>query len=94
MIMCIGEDDFRDVLRAVLGIVDLWDDLGVALGLKISELNAIKRDESTSKARMKAVLLAWLQGRGLDPSWQTLCKALRDELVGRTDLAEHIETLL
>ena len=86
-----GEDDFRDVFRSVLDILHMWEDLGMALGLKMAELSVIEEDKSTSKARMKAVLLAWLQGRGLDPSWQTLCNALRDELVDRTDLADKIE---
>ena len=90
-IIFIGEDDFRDVFRSVLDILQLWEDLGMALGLKVAELSVIEEDKSTSKARMKAVLLAWLQGRGLDPSWQTLCKALRDKLVGQPNLADDIE---
>ena len=79
------------MLRSVLDILHMWEDLGIALGLKMSELNVLKRDESASKDRMKAVLLAWLQGRGLAPSWQTLCKALRDKLVERGDIANCIE---
>ena len=70
----------------------MWDDLGLALGLKMADLSVIEREKSTMKNRMKAMLLAWLQGRGLDPNWQTLCKALRHKLVDRTDLAGHIES--
>ena len=86
-----GEGDFPSVLRSVLDILHMWDDLGIALGLKMSELNVIEREKATLKDRMKAVLLAWLQGRGLAPSWQTLCKALRDKLVERGDIADCIE---
>lgn len=89
-----GESDFPDVLRSVLGILDRWDDLGLALGLKYAELSVIEKDKSTSKDRMKAMLLAWLQGHGQHPSWQTLCKALEDKLVARSDIAELIEKSL
>ena len=87
----LGEKDLPNVLRSVLGVLHMWEDLGMALGLEMAELSVIQEDKATAKARMKAVLLAWLQGRGQDPNWQTLCKALRDELVDRTDLAECIE---
>ena len=87
----LGQKDFPNVLRSVVGILPLWEDLGMALGLDMAELSVIQEDKFTSKSRMKAVLLAWLQGRGLDPNWQTLCEALRDELVDRADLAERIE---
>ena len=87
----LGENDFPNVLRSVVGILPLWEDLGMALGLDMAELSVIEEDKATSKARMKAVLLVWLQGRGLDRNWQTLCKALRDELVDRADLAKRIE---
>lgn len=42
---------------------------------------------------MKAVIKAWLQmkGKGPPPSWQTFCKALRDRLVGRKDIADSLE---
>jgi len=86
----LGESDFPAVLRCVLEVLDMWDDLGMALGLPMAEIKVIKKDESTSKDRMKAVLSAWLCGRGLDPTWQVLCNALRDELVGRADIAEKI----
>ena len=71
----------------------MWDDLGMELGLKRAELDLIK-EQATSKDCMKAVLLAWLRGRGKAPNWKTLCTALRDELVGRPDIADAIERKL
>ena len=69
----------------------MWDDLGIALGVRVAELDEIKTNNSTVRARMKAALLAWLQGRGKDRSWKSLCEALRDPLVGRPDIASTIE---
>ncbi len=49
----VDESDFSDVLRSVLDILNIWNDLGLELGLKISELNVIERDKSTSKDRIR-----------------------------------------
>lgn len=75
----------------VLDILERWDDLGMALEIKMSELTVIKKENSTLRERMKEMLLAWLQGRGKNPSWQTLCNALKDRLVERDDIARSIE---
>ena len=93
MCYCIlGESDLPHVLRSVLDILDRWHDLGLALGLDAPELTTIKEDEPKSRDRIKAMLTAWLQGRGRkDPTWQTLCMALRDKIVDRADQAELIE---
>ena len=90
----LGERDLSNVLRSVLNILDRWHDLGLALGLDVPELTTIKEDESKSRDRMKAMLTAWLQGKGKDPTWQTLCMALRDKLVDRADQAKLIEKQL
>ena len=92
-ILHVGIDDLADVLRYVIGILDLWEDLGMALKLTQGKLGEIKSNNTTVRERMKDMLRAWLsgQGSGPKPSWQGLCTALRDRLVQRGDLAEEIE---
>lgn len=75
----------------MLDILERWDDLGMALEIKMSELTVIKKENSTLRERMKEMLLVWLRGRGKNPSWQTLCNALKDRLVERDDIARSIE---
>ena len=74
-----------------MDILKLWEDLGLALGIKVSELEVIGSDKPDAKAKMKAMLLAWLRGRGKESSWNTLCDALRNPLVDRKDIAAKIE---
>ena len=86
-------EDLADIMISVIDIVDRWDDLGMALGLSVGKLNEIKADYSTAKDRMIGVLRAWLYGFALGPapSWQSLCQALRDQLVDHPEIAEAIE---
>lgn len=60
--------------------------------LSVGNLEAFKIINISAKKRMRAVIVAWLQGKGSDPSWQTLCEALRDVLVDRADVADEIES--
>ena len=92
-LILVGIDDLPEVLRWVLEILDLWEDLGMALRLSQGKLSEIKSDNTTAKERMKGVLRAWLNkgGSGLAPSWQNLSIALRDKLVDRGKIAEAIE---
>ena len=78
-------------MRSVLDVLDTWEYLGLALGIKVCELNVIKKENATLRDRMKAMLLVWLHHGGKYPTWKTLCEALRDELVERRDIAEKIE---
>ena len=78
-------------MRSVLDVLDTWEDLGLALGIKVCELNVIKKENATLRDHMKAMLLVWLHHGGKYPTWKTLCEALRDELVERRDIAEKIE---
>jgi len=87
----VDDGNLREVLGSVLDIADEWEFLGMALDLPQPELKAIESDKATCKQRMKTMLQAWLWGRGRDPTWQTLCRALRDKLVGRPDIAESVE---
>lgn len=85
-IYCLDVSNFAEVFKSILDILDTWKELGTALGLTVKEIEV---DNPNAKRRMKAVIIAWLQMKGSDPSWQSFCKVsrtLRDSLVGREDV--------
>ena len=41
MLLFTGEDDYLDVRSAVAGLAGRWKDLGLSLGLRLSDLDAI-----------------------------------------------------
>ena len=85
---------YLNVRRALDGIVSGWDDLGVVLGLPHQEVKSIKVNYSNDvKECLKEVIEKWLEGKGSGepPSWKRLCKALRDPLVSRPNVASSIE---
>ncbi len=86
--------DYLNVRRALVGIVCGWDDLGVVLGLSYHEVKSIKLNfPKDVQECLKEVIGKWLEGKGSGepPSWKGLCKALRDPLVSRPDVASNIE---
>ena len=88
----LAEADTADVLRATKRAADKWEDVGLALGLHLSDLDVIRSDYRESYERLKRVVSQWLKGNGKECSWEVLCDALRDELVQRPNLAKNIET--
>ncbi len=71
-----------------------WLCLGLVLGLPHHILEYIRVDCSyDAKENLKVVIKKWLEGKGSGepPSWKSLCKALRDPLVSRSDMASSIE---
>ncbi len=85
---------YLNVRRALRGIVSDWDDLGEVLGLPHHEVKSIKVNNLKDvKECLKEVIEKWLEGKGSGepPSWKSLCKALRDPLVSRPDVASSIE---
>ncbi len=85
---------YLNVRRALKGIVSEWDDLGEVLGLPHHEVKSIKVNfPKDVKECLKEVIEKWLEGKGSGepPSWLSLCKALRDPLVSRPDVASSIE---
>ncbi len=85
---------YLNVRRALVGIVSGWDDLGVVLGLPYHEVKSIKLNfPKDVQECLKEVIGKWFEGKGSGepPSWLSLCKALRDPLVSRSDVASSIE---
>jgi hypothetical protein len=74
-----------------MGILTKWFQLGLALGIEVHVLEAIRRETLNVQESMTETLLAWLRGRGKERCWTMLCKALRDPIVVCGYIAEEIE---
>ena len=84
-------NDKADVLRATKPAATLWEELGLALKISVTELEAVEYNHSECGERLKKVVALWLRGNGGECSWRFLCAAMRDDLVARPNLAENIE---
>ena len=57
-----GEDDILDVISAVKKLAGKWKDLGIALGVPPSDLDAIQSDYPHSSSDcLREMLLKWLR---------------------------------
>ena len=62
MLLFTGEDDLRDVRSAVADLAGSWKDLGISLGVRLSELNAIHLANSHSPSDcLRETLALWLK---------------------------------
>ena len=55
-----GEDDLRDVRSAVVDLAVRWKDLGISLGIRLSELNAILSTNPPNDC-LREMLALWLK---------------------------------
>jgi hypothetical protein len=59
--------------------------------LGIDGIEATKRDYSLCSERLNKYVDEWLRGNAKsEPTWKSLCNALKDTLVGEVALAEGI----
>ena len=57
-----GEDDLQDVRSAVVDLAGSWKDLGISLGVRLSELNAIHSANFHSHSDcLRETLALWLK---------------------------------
>ncbi len=79
-------------MSELITVVNEWADLGGALGLPRYLVVTIKTNNPNNvKQCVSEVVDAWFEKKGNPPSWNNLCKALRDPLVARKDIALNIE---
>jgi len=102
----LDEDDLRDVISTVADITLRWQDLGVSLGIRQSELENILSDRSHSPVNcLKLMLTQWLRQnynveRFGEPTWRRLVEAVGDHMGGnnvvlaQTIAREHLAPTL
>ena len=95
-----GEDDLVDVVEEIIDVASKWRPLGLALRLKVAELDTISSKNHTDPTEcLRDMLLAWLQQRYDTkkfgpPSWRMLCQAIAKAAGGNNPalakkIAEH-----
>ena len=84
-----GENELLDILTEVIDLKSEWNDLGLALGISKSNLDAYK---GNSTECMKETIHSWLKqaydvNKHGHPSWKTLCKAVNHKAGGKNPAA-------
>ena len=96
LLQSLGEDNFNDVLEAVLPIKSVYFSLGQCLGLPTAVLESIREEKSDTKQALTVTLMLWLRqqydsGRFGRPTWRMLVKAVNQEAGGNNnELAKKI----
>ena len=91
-------DDLIHVKRELLPVTERWKAIGLALGLKNTELKKIERENRDLEDCLTDVLDLWLKEnynteRFGEPSWELLARAVADPAGGKDSaLAERIAT--
>ena len=95
-----GEDNLVDVIEEVMDVAARWRSVGLALRLRVAELDTISSKNHTDPTEcLKDMLLAWVQqhyniNEFGPPSWRLLCQAIFKQAGGNNPalarkIAEH-----
>ena len=85
--------ELRDLLKELYSTkaADKWEDVGIMLGIKPSQLDAIKSaGNQISQSCLRETLKLYLQKDNPPPSWAAIVEAL--EFVGEETLAGQIKS--
>ena len=92
--ICTGQlscDDLRLVLNEVWPASSKWFNIGLELGLEVSDLNVINKSSNRDVDWcLLGCLKVWLRGSHPLPTWSAMIKALRSPTVGFAALADRI----
>ena len=87
-------DDLASVQRAVWEGRANWYNIGLELGLTAGTLDAIQLTNlHVVEHCFRETLKEWLSRSDLNPSWNSLARALRAPPVGLGELAEQLSNL-
>ena len=84
--------ELRDILKELYSTkaADKWEDIGIMLGIKTSDLDTIKSARNqTSQSCLREMLKLYMQKDSPPPSWTAIVEAL--EFVGEESLAVQVK---
>ena len=84
--------ELKDLLKELYNKAgDLWEDIGILLGIDTGTLDAIKASQNhRSQSCLREMLKVWLKRAEPPPSWSAITEAV--ELLGDESLANHLRT--
>lgn len=68
-----------------------WKTIGGLLGVEMSRLDSIERNEAKVNERLQAMLSEWLKNLDPLPTWNDIVDAVKT--IGNVELAEEIQTV-
>ncbi|XP_064407459.1 uncharacterized protein LOC135352216 isoform X2 [Halichondria panicea] len=82
--------DLQEVVSQLMEAINVWFELGLALGIPVATLKDIESNEIYNKNRLRKMLTQWLES---SPSrtWSDICNGLRSGTVRHDVLANTIE---
>ena len=85
-------NNLRDVRDAIWDARLDWQDIGIELGLNMTDLDVIEENcrGNVDKCFSKMLTL-WLRGVDPHPTWSAMVAALKKPAVGLGELAEQVE---
>lgn len=79
-------------MNELIPITTKWYDIGIQLDLTPEELDMINLEHKDSlQAKLRSLLIWWLNRVTPQPSWQALIAALRTSAVNEQGLANKLE---
>ena len=77
-----------ELLRLAQDIVSIWKELGLALGLNNSDLDAVDADNSKVIRKSYDMLRKWKESHGAKATFERLAMGLNHEALKRRDLID------
>ena len=85
-------DDLREIRDAVWVARNKWQDIGIELGLKMTDLDEIEKNNPRDiNMCFTKMLDKWLMGDDPPPTWSAMAAVLRKPAVGFGNLAEEVK---
>ena len=82
----------KDVRDAIWDARCDWQDIGIELGLKVTDLDVIEQNNPRNVDKcFSKMLTLWLRRVDPLPTWSAMVAALKKPAVGFEDLAEQVE---
>ena len=100
LVLCTGlntptilvKPELKDLLKELYATAsDKWENIGILLGIKTGQLDAIKSAENQVPQNcLREMLKIWLNRVSPPPSWSAIAEAI--EFLGDQTLANHLRT--
>lgn len=82
----------QEVLKEIHAARSQWEFIGLELGVSKDDLDALKREHGLNPQKCLTELLSkWLRQFEPTPTWASLIRALRSDVVGYKDLSEKLK---